>query len=145
MKIILWWASNDLRCLKILNFVVHLIYLNAVKHPYVCNAGRGHCPRLGLSREWRHNENSWLNRCWYWPEIWWLATGTGCDGAHELLGLGQRSSGSEFWQSGWADQADFWNGAVLSYYIWIGFEFHKNKGTSAITWWASSTVRLSVC
>ena len=36
----------------------NVIYLNAVKRPYVRNAGRGHCPRPGLSREWRHNENT---------------------------------------------------------------------------------------
>jgi len=29
----------------------NVIYLNAVKRPYVRNAGRGHCPRPGLSRE----------------------------------------------------------------------------------------------
>jgi len=57
--------------------VILYIYLNAVRHPYVCNAGRGQCPRPGLSRERRHNENSWLCPCRYRLEIWRLATGMG--------------------------------------------------------------------
>jgi len=36
---------------------VKSIYVNAVRHPYICNAGRP-----SLSRKWRHNENDVIMR-----------------------------------------------------------------------------------
>ena len=36
---------------KSLVSAVNLCILNVVRHPYICNAGRGHCPRPGLRRE----------------------------------------------------------------------------------------------
>jgi len=67
--------------------MVHCVYLNVARRPYVRNAGRGQCPWPGLSRECRHNEDSWVSRCRYQLEIWRLTTGTGCE-----RGLEQHSS-----------------------------------------------------
>ena len=38
------------------------IYLNALRHPYISNAGYGQCPQPGLSHEWCHNENDIIMR-----------------------------------------------------------------------------------
>jgi len=64
-----------------------------VRRSYVRNAGCGQCPRPSLSREWRHDENSWLRRCRYRPEIWRLATGMGCE-CHRRELRGPQTEGS---------------------------------------------------